>query len=265
MPGRLREEPDAHLRHDAEVRLGEHRVVLRAVAVLGQLRRLAVGHRAHPGAHDVAVGQHDLQAALDGEVVAVRRVPDAAFHRVADDAAPREVGHVEPELRVVLAQVPGQVEEADARLDQRVAEGLVDFEYPVHPAQVEHDGAGHARRGGAEAEILAARDRRERDAELGGGLDDVLDVLHRARQERGGRSEVLRVEDGEGVAVVGQARGFVGDDVLRAEPAAERGDGRVEALTVNPGGNIRDMVVRLSSPWFFPVVLACAVLLIRLN
>ena len=95
---RLGHQPDAHLRDDAEVRLEEEAVERRPEAPLVDVPGAAVRDGARAGAHELAVREHDLQAAGVGRVLAVRRVPDAVLERVADHAAPAEVRHRDPQL-----------------------------------------------------------------------------------------------------------------------------------------------------------------------
>jgi hypothetical protein len=56
-------EPVAHARHDPVVGLDEQRVEHGTEAALVEVPRLVVGHRAHAGADDLAVGQDDLHPA----------------------------------------------------------------------------------------------------------------------------------------------------------------------------------------------------------
>ena len=177
--GGFRHQPDAHLRDDTEVRLRKDAVHVRTEAVLEQLPGVVARHRAHAGSHDVAAGQHDFHAALHHEVIAIRRVTHSMIQRIAHHAAPARVRHVEPQFEAVRLDVVVEVEVADARLDQRVAELLVHLEDAVHAAHVEHDGARQHRRRAAVREVLAARDRPQRNAGSVCGLDDRLHLLRR--------------------------------------------------------------------------------------
>ena len=162
----LRHEPEAHLRDDAEVRLREHAVEVRAEAVLVLLPGLRARQRAHAGAHELAVGQHDFHAAVRVEMVAVRvrRIAGAVIERVADDAAPARIRAVDPELEVPLADVPIEVEIADARLDERV--GLRSSTSRMRFMRLRSSTTLPERTGrrAAVAEIAARRDRVERNA-----------------------------------------------------------------------------------------------------
>ncbi len=83
-------------------------------AVLEVLPGLRGRQRAHAGAHHLAVGEHDLHAAVRAEVVAIRqrRAPRAVVERVADHAAPARVRAVDPELQLALANVAVEIEVA---------------------------------------------------------------------------------------------------------------------------------------------------------
>ena len=125
-------EPDAHARDDPVVGLDEERVEDRPEPALVQVPGLVVGHRAHAGAQELAVGEDDLHAAGRHEVRAVRQVGDAVVERVADDAAPAEVGDGEHEVVPAGLQRVVEVEPAHAGLDDRVGELVVDLEDAVH-------------------------------------------------------------------------------------------------------------------------------------
>ncbi len=72
-----RHEPDAHAGDDAEVGLLEQALDAGTEAVLIDVPRLAVGHRAHAGAQDLTAREHHLHAADVAGVVAVGRVAAA--------------------------------------------------------------------------------------------------------------------------------------------------------------------------------------------
>src|SRR6185295_16180120 len=99
-----------------EVRLREHTVDPRPAARLVLLPRLRVRQRAHAGAHELAVRQHDFETAVRIEMIAELRprVPAAAIERVAKRAAPARIGHVDPHLELALLDVAIEVEVADA-------------------------------------------------------------------------------------------------------------------------------------------------------
>ena len=88
----LGHEPVAHLRDDPEVALHEHLVRRRAQAALVAVPGpVALASRPCPCASG-AVGEDDLHPALRLLVDAVGHVAHAVVERVADDAAPAEVG-----------------------------------------------------------------------------------------------------------------------------------------------------------------------------
>ena len=174
----LRHQPVAHLRDDAEVRLHEQLGGRRAEAALVERPGRVAVHGAGPGAEQVAVGQDHLQAAVRRLVDAVGHVGEAVLERVRDDAAPADVDDRGDE--VVAARLDGfvEVEPAHARLDDGVAELLVDLEDPVHVAEGQHHRAAHLRRGTAVPVVLPAADGPEGDAVLVRDPDDRLDLLH---------------------------------------------------------------------------------------
>src|SRR6185295_510519 len=127
----------------------EDAVDVRPETGLVSLPRFSVRHGAHARAHDVAVREHHLHAAVRFEVVAIlkARVARAAIERVAHDAAPAGIGHVRPQANLLLLQVPIQIEVADAGLYQAEGLLLVHLEHAVHALQIEHHAAGvHGRR-----------------------------------------------------------------------------------------------------------------------
>ncbi len=195
----LRSHPQAQLRDHREVRLHDELVPRRAKAMLEQRPGRAVGYRAHAGANHLPVGKHDFHAA---DVVAVvAEAAEAALQRVADHAAPAVAGNAQLQRNPVLLHVVEQVEEADAGLDDAVAALRIDLDDAVQPAQVEHHRAGHARCRAAVAEILAARNRPQRDPELVGDLQHALDLLHVGRRDRRCRSMTLLAARRVGVEV----------------------------------------------------------------
>ncbi len=134
----LRHQPEAHLGDDPEIRLGEQAVDDRAHPVAELLPGLRTGQSAHAGAHQLAVGQHDLHAAVRFEVIAVRQgsATCAVVERVPHQAPPARIGTVDPQLQLVLADMPVEVEIGDARLDQHARVLLADLQDAVHPPQL---------------------------------------------------------------------------------------------------------------------------------
>ena len=109
--------------------------------------------------------------------------------------------HRQPQLVTARLDRVVEVEPADARLDHRVAELLVDLEHAVHPAQVDDDRAADARRRAAVAVVLADPRDPERHAVLVGDPDDRLDLLDaspagRPRQPRSRPSPCARRDPG---------------------------------------------------------------------
>ena len=217
---RLRIEPEAHLRDDPEVRLHEHLVRGGAEAALVDVPGLAARQRAHPGAHHLAVREHDLHAALRGHVLAGREVRGPVVERVADDAAPAEVGARDHQLVPAGLDRLVEVEPAHARLDDRVRELLVDLEHAVHPPQAEDDRAADARRRPAVAVVAAGRVRPERGLVQVGDAHDLLDLLDRLGHDDRRGGVVVPGLEGERVAELAEAR-LVGEDVLRADGCGE--------------------------------------------
>ena len=189
----LRHQPKAHLRDDAEIRLAEQARDIRPEAVLVVGPRGVVGERGHAGAHELAVRQHDLHAAVAAEVIAIlaERVADAVIERVADDAAPTGVGRIDPELELALLNVAVEIEVDDAGLDDRAAAPFVDGDDAVHALQIDDDAARQDRRRAAVAQVLARRDRVQRQLVLVRDAHDLLHLLDVDRRD-GGRREPFR-------------------------------------------------------------------------
>src|SRR6185437_7331213 len=88
----LRPQPDAHLRHDPEIRLHEEAVDrgTEPAASRGPIPRGR--QRTQASAQDIATGEYDLHPALTLRVVSQADEPHAVVEGVADDAAPTDVG-----------------------------------------------------------------------------------------------------------------------------------------------------------------------------
>ena len=132
---------------------------------------------------------------------------------------------VHPEGDVVVGEVLVELPLGDAGLDDGVAELGVDLEDAVHAAEVEDDLVVAHGAGVAIAPVLAAGDRVDADAGLGGDPHHGLDL--------GGG---VGVADGEGSGGVGAggagvsvAGGVVGLDVVGAEDVAPGGEGLIGA------------------------------------
>ena len=219
-------EPVAHAGDDPVVGLDEQRVEHRPEPALVEVPGLVVGHRAHAGAHELAVGEDDLHPARGHEVLAVGHVGDAVVERVADDAAPAEVGDRDEQVVVAgLLQGGVEVEPAHAGLDDRVGELGVDLDDAVHRTRLT-TALPDARRRAAVAEVLAARARPERDAQLVGDPDEGLDLLRRGGQQhdRGVVGAVVLVPVGVAVLV---ALGLLDEHRVGAQHLPEARDGLV--------------------------------------
>ena len=232
---RLRHQPDAHLGDDAEVRLEEEAVERRPEAPPVHVPGSAVRDGAHARAHQLAVREHHLQPARVGGVIAVGRVAEAVLQGVADHAAPPEIGHGDPQLVARRAHRLVQVEEAHARLDDRIGGVAVDLEHAVHPPQVHDDGPAHARRRAAVAVVPALRAHPERDAVVVRDPHDRLELLDRLGLHDGGGLVVVPPREPVGVAELPQLLD-VGEHVLRADGRAEAVESRVECLLGQVGG-----------------------------
>src|SRR5581483_1033719 len=113
-----------------------------------------------------------------------------------------------------------QVEPADARLDDRGGELLVDLEHAVHPPEVDDDRAADARRGAAVAVVPAHAGHPQRQPALVGDADDRLDLLDRLRLDDRGGVVVVPALEPERVAELAQV--LLGrEHVLRADDPGE--------------------------------------------
>ena len=93
----------------------------------------AAPNRAKPVSMQLAVGEHHFEGAHVREVIAVRRVAEAALHRVADEAAGRAgAGGVHPQPRSALAEIVVQLLLGDAGLDRDVRERFAEVHDPLH-------------------------------------------------------------------------------------------------------------------------------------
>ena len=185
----LRHEPETHLGHHTEVRLGEQTVDQRAHTELVLLPRLRVRQRAHARAQKVAVRQHDLHAAMRIEVIAERRlrIAPAVIERVTDETAPAGIRAIHPNLELVLLDVAIEVEVTHAGLDERRRVALADVENSIHAFQVEHDAARKVRRRAAVAQVLARGDRINRHPIGVRRTHDGLHLLDRSGRNRSRR------------------------------------------------------------------------------
>ena len=143
---RPRQQPHAHAGDDAVIRLREQSVEDRPEAVFrGVPVDQVLGiERAVAGAQHLAIAEHDLQPAGKAEMIEIGRVAGALVERVADHAALRRPrGDVEHQPVAAAHQLVIERLIADAGLDHREGELLVDVENAVHlAAEIDHDLAG---------------------------------------------------------------------------------------------------------------------------
>ncbi len=180
----------------------------------------------------LAVGQHDLHAALHAHVDPVGHVRRAVVERVADHAPPPEIGDREHQPVPAGLDRLVEVEPAHAGLHDGVGALLVDLEHAVHPPQAHDHRAAHARSRPAVAVVAAGPVRPQRHAVLVGQPHDRLDLLDaRRHHHRRGRVVVPR-RVRERVAELAQV-GLAGQDLLGAERGGERVDGAREPRLVD--------------------------------
>ena len=219
-------QPQAHLGDHAEVRLHEGLVPGGSEAMTRGGPDGAAFHRAHAGAQQLAIGQHHFKSADVLAVVAAEA--EAAFQRVAHHAAPAIAGNAHFHRDLVAREVFVQLEEADSGFDDAVAELLVDFQDAVHPAQVQHHRARHARRGAAIAQVLAAGNRPQRQLVFIGHAQHGLKLLDAGRRDGGRRRVSIARTDGIGIEV-GVAVLVGGEHPLRTHDLAQVGQRAVES------------------------------------
>ena len=219
-------QPHAHLRDDPVVGLHEERIQGRPEAAPVGVGGATSGQRTHPGPQQVPVGQHDLHAARRHEVAPVGHVRRAAVHRVADDAAPADVRDGEHERMPAALDRLVEVHPADAGLDDRVRQVLVDLQDAVHPAEPQLDRAAHARRRAAVAVVAALGVRPDGHVELVGDAHDRPDLLGRRGLHDGRRGERLIARDPVRVAELVDAC-VVDDDAVVTDDLAQARDGVV--------------------------------------
>ena len=225
---RRRHQPHAHLGHDAVVGLGEDAIERRPVAPLENLPGVRVRHRTHAGAQHVAIGQHHFHAAGKQEVLAVGRVADAAIDHVAQRAGNRRRRRAgEPQRQLLLLQVVVKLLVGDAGFDQSGAQIGIDFDDLVHALQIHDDLAALHRRRRTVAEVLAGRDRIDRDLVLVEHLEHGLDLLDAGGRD-GRRGRVLVVGHRHHDLVVGGQANLIHHDVFGAKNCLELADRLVE-------------------------------------
>ena len=154
-------------------------------------QRSLPGHPAHAGAQQLAVRQHDLEAADRAPVVLHRRAAAAALERIAEWGAPAGIGRVDPDVELVLLDVTVEVEVADAGLDDGEVDLVVHLEHSVHALEIDDHAARVRGRRRAVAQVPAGRDRPERDLVLVRDPHDRLHLLDGRRRDRGRREPLL--------------------------------------------------------------------------
>src|SRR3984957_70317 len=172
-------------------------------------------------------------------MIEVGRVTGALVERIADHSALRRPrGHVEHELVAAAKEFVIEGLIADAWLDHDEGKFLVDVENAIHlAAEIDHDLAGGGRRARAKPDIVAGRNRIERDLV---GVRRAHDQLHVA-----GRG---RVDDASGRAIAARHRvlAVTADRLFRAIDA-------VGAERTGNGGEKRFEIRRChGSPLFTP-------------
>ncbi len=175
----LGHEPESHLGDDAEIALREEAGRVRAEAVAVFLPGVGVRHCAHASAHDFAIGEHRLDAADRVGVLAEERhrVAHAAIERIAEQAAPGDIGTVDPDLKALFPDIAVEVEVADTGLHEREVALVIDAQDPVHALQIDDDAAAQVGGGAAVGVVLTGRYRVQRRPEAVGDADDFLHLL----------------------------------------------------------------------------------------
>ena len=247
--------PKAHLRDDAETALAEEPGGIGAVAVAVFLPATRRRHRAHAGAHDLAVRQHDLHAGVRAEVVAVvaHRVADAVIHRVADEAAPARIRRVDPHVELVLLDVAIEIDVGDARLDEREVALVVADENAVHALQIDRDAAAHVRRRAAVGEVLARRDRVQRNLVFVRRPDDRLHLLRRIGADGRRRDQLVRlVLDVREVVAIRVQVVVAREHPVAADGVLKLANGRLKRLCTDSGRQDRHNPSLNSRLWTRP-------------
>src|SRR5262245_55400003 len=88
------QQPYAHARDDAEIRLSEQAVEDRAKAVFRRVpvHQAVMIERSVAGAHHLTIAKHDFHTAGKAEMIKVGRVAGTLVERVAEHAALRRPG-----------------------------------------------------------------------------------------------------------------------------------------------------------------------------
>src|SRR5690606_27025375 len=135
-----REQPDAHLGDDAEVRLAEQPVEARTDSHAILLPGFRARQGAHPSAEEFAVGQDDFEPTDGLPVPAIARngIAAAGIERISQRAAPAGRGYVDPQLRSGFLQMTIEVEVRHAGLDETGTVRFAHFEHAVQALEVHH-------------------------------------------------------------------------------------------------------------------------------
>jgi len=156
--------------------------------------------------------------------------------RVADHAAPAEVGNREPEPVAACLDRLVEVEPTDARLDDRIAELLVDLEHAVHPAEVDDDRPAHPGRRAPVAVVAPDARDPDRHPVLVRDPQDGLDLLDAVRLDDRRGLVVVPVAEPERVPELGHV--LLGrEDVLGADDLLELAERGGEGVLGQRWGN----------------------------
>lgn len=68
-------------------------------------------------------------------------VADAVFQRIADQAAPSGIRHVQPHVEPLLLNMPIDIEVTGAGLDQREVALVIDSNDAIHAPQIDNHAA----------------------------------------------------------------------------------------------------------------------------
>src|SRR5665213_2955137 len=178
---RSRQQVEAHLGHDAEVALTEQSIHIGASAVVVFRPGLGAWQRTHSRSNNLAIREDHFHAAMRVEVIAeaAEAIAHAMVQRIPNQAAPTGIGYVSPNFQAFLLHVPIQVEVGDARLHDREMPLVIHLNDPVHALQVEDYASRKVWSGAAIAQILAGRDRINRNPERVRNPDYLRDLFRR--------------------------------------------------------------------------------------
>ena len=186
---------EAHLRDDPDIALREQPVERGTEAVSILAPGLRSGKRAHAGPHDLTVRHHHFQAAVGVKVIPIHAVgvADTVVERVADDASPSRIGTVDPDLELAVLNVSIQIEVRHTRLDDGEVPLVIDLDDAVHALQIDDHRAREIAGRAAVSEVLAGRDRKQRNAIAVRDPDDPSTPVRRCPARPPPTRAVLRV------------------------------------------------------------------------